>query len=152
MVGELERMEREYIELFTGLTIQTSHTRLYHYTPSVGENCLPVPMIRFSAQEGVLPLDGSRGEVMYIQCCSQGVAEARGRFHIHHDSIANVHHTGFVYRNPEWAMLTIFLGSRMQKEVGFQVPQLGTAERLPWFVTKFTIDPETGALVKVAYP
>jgi hypothetical protein len=152
MVGELERMEREYIELFTGLTIQTNHTRRFYFTPTPGDNCMPVPMIRFSAQEGVLPLEGSRGDVMYIQCCAQGVKDARNRFRMDLDSLANLHNTGFVYRNPEWAMLTIFLGSRMQKEIGFQVPQYGTSERLPWFVTKFSLDSETGALIQVRYP
>jgi hypothetical protein len=152
MVGELERMEREYIELFTGLTSQTNHTRRFYFTPTPGDNCMPVPMIRFSAQEGVLPLEGSRGDVMYIQCCAQGVKDARNRFRMDLDSLANLHNTGFVYRNPEWAMLTIFLGSRMQKEIGFQVPQYGTSERLPWFVTKFSLDSETGALIQVRYP
>lgn len=152
MVGELERMEREYIELFTGLTIQTNHTRRFYYTPTSDDNCLPVPMIRFSSQEGVVPLEGSKGDVIYIQCCAQGVTHARHRFAFAVDSLSIQRNTGFVYRNPEWAMLTIFLGSRMQKEVGMQVPQLGTPERLPWFVTKFSIDPETGALIQVRYP
>ncbi len=149
MVDELERIEREYIELFTGLNIQTVHSRRYILTPDQGDDCVPIPMMRFSSQEGLMPTESQRGEVLYIQCCSGGVNLNRQKFHQYHvhDSLLNKQYaTGFVYRNPEWSRVSVFLGNRLQKETGIPLPQFGSTERLPWFVTRFVMDPETGAI------
>ncbi len=153
MAGELEKMENEYIELFTGITIQTSHKRSFNYIPAPADDCIPVAMMRFSPQEGLLPAENKKGELMYVQFCSQGVRESRLKFQTQHikDSLMTEKNfnTGFVYRNPEWAMVSVYLGNKVQKEAGFQIPQLGTVERLPWFITRFVIDPETGALISI---
>jgi hypothetical protein len=167
MADELEKMEREYIELFTGITIQSKYRRSFTYTPTPADDCIPMAMLRFSSQDGVLPAESSKGEIIYIQCCSQGVASARSRFPVKainaevNDTVADAHQMpdtlikknyGFVYRIPEWGKVTVYLGSKVQKEIGVQIPQFGTTERLPWFITKFNMDPETGAINQVRYP
>lgn len=167
MADELEKMEREYIELFTGITIQSRVKRSFTYTPTSADDCIPMAMLRFSSQDGILPAESSKGEIIYIQCCSQGVAAARSRFPVKVpdtevvDTLADVPQVpvavckksyGFVYRIPEWGKVTVYLGSKVQKEIGVQIPQFGTTERLPWFITKFNMDPETGAINQVRYP
>lgn len=153
MAGELEKMEQDYIELFTGLKVETTFSRSFYFTPELADDCIPLAMARFSPQDGVLSLESNRGETMYVRFCSQGVAEAHKR-HLVPDSLAQNKrlYTGFVYRVPEWASVTIYLGNKVQKEVNMPLPQFGKTARLPYFISRFKMDPETGAILNVVYP
>jgi len=149
LVDELERVEREYIELFTGLRLETKHSRSFFIIPKQSDDCVPIPMMRFSSQEGVSPASHSRGQLLYLQVCSEGVSEAISRFrflNVHDTLKSQLPATGFVYRNPEWTKISVYLGNALQKEVGVQIPQFGRVERLPWNVTRFNMDPETGSV------
>ncbi|MFO7722292.1 MAG: DUF4831 family protein [Bacteroidales bacterium] len=152
MAEEIEKMERDYIELFTGLAVETSHKKTVGMTPEIQDNCIPVPVARFSAQEGLLPVESNKGELIYIQICAQGVAQAGRRLIA--DVVPENHpeNNGFVYRIPEWSLVTLWLGARQQKEFSLMIPQFGTTARLPWFVTNFVMDPETGAVTRIIHP
>lgn len=153
MDGELEKMEQDYIELFTGLKVETTFFRSFFFTPELPDDCIPLTMTRFSQQDGILPIENNRGEIMYVRFCSQGVSAAQKRF-LSPDSLnkENKIHTGFVYRIPEWASVTIYLGNKVQKEINMPLPQFGGTARLPGFISQFKMDPETGAILNVKYP
>jgi hypothetical protein len=152
MAEEVEKMEQDYIELFTGISVESSHKKTVSLTPEIKDNCIPVPVARFSVQDGILPLESNKGELIYIQICAQGVAAAAARFNLSGPGDKRADNNGFVYRIPEWSMVTVWLGARQQKEFSMMIPQFGTTARLPWFVTKFEMDPGTGAVTRMIYP
>ncbi len=153
MATELEQMEMDYIELFTGVSLATTYKRTFVYIPKKQDDCLPVSIGRFSTAEGFLPNESPRGEPVFIQVCSQG-GTAAGHMNqplfVHSKPAEN--QQGFVYRIPEWSVVSIYLGQKLQKDMGILIPQLGSVQRLPWFVTHFELDPETGAIIRIQYP
>jgi hypothetical protein len=152
MAEEIEKMEIDYIELFTGISVETTHKKTVTFIPELNNDCIPLPVARFSTQEGIMPLESNKGEMIYVQVCSRGVAEAASRLTNSLQVGKQEKNTGFVYRIPEYSMVTVWLGAKQQKEFSMLIPQFGTTARLPWFVTRFVLDPETGAISRIIYP
>jgi hypothetical protein len=153
MAAELDRMEREYLELFTGVTVTTTYKRSYSYIPRKADDCIPVSLGRFSVAEGILPNESPKGEPIFIQVCTKGVMSTGDM--TKYKSVASMsgdYSFGFAYRIPEWSDVTLYLGSRIQKETGMFIPQLGTVARLPYFISNFELDPETGAILRIIHP
>lgn len=175
MNSSLENMEREYIELFTGISYENVYTHNFSYVPEKRDDCIPIPLTRFSMKEGILPLNSNKGEIVYLQVCSKGVRETVRSFFDTYDNYYNEannnndtlsdtlilysedsvrisYNTGFVYRIPEWTELSVYLGNKKLKESGMTMPQFGETHRLPYFITRFRMDPSTGAVIEIIYP
>ncbi len=153
MAGELEQMEKEYIELFTGITVETAYQQTFSITPERKDDCTPIPLTRFSTQDGIISFESPKGEMVFVQVCSQGISASKTGIVDHQQGKSgSISSRGFVYRIPEWSQISVFLGSKVQKEVELPVPQFGTIDRLPGYVTHFVMDPETGAVLQVQYP
>lgn len=150
MVSQLEQMENDYLELFTGITLTSRVKRSFDYIPGKQDDCIPVSLIRFSVTEGFIPNDIQKGEPVFIQVCSLG-AEGTGNTVLPQvEGSAKAY--GFVYRIPQWCAVKVYVGQKLQKEMGMMIPQLGSVSRLPWFVSNFELDPRTGAVTQFRHP
>lgn len=70
----MDRMEKEYMELFFGKQTETTYTVRYCITPVAGETTAVV--CRFREDTGLLPSDDLSGEPVVLECRPQGVAAA----------------------------------------------------------------------------
>ncbi|HRZ42468.1 MAG TPA: DUF4831 family protein [Bacteroidales bacterium] len=150
MVSELEQMENDYLELFTGVTLTTKVKRTFVYIPNKQDDCIPVSLIRFSPAEGFISNDIQKGEPVFIQVCSQGRGVTDHT--VTPQAADSARFYGFAYRIPQWCAVKIYVGQKAQKEMGMLIPQLGSVARLPWYVTNFELDPRTGAVIQFIHP
>ena len=150
MVTQLEQMENEYTELFTGISMTSRAKRTFVYTPKKQDDCIPVSVTRFSVSEGFIANESQKGEPVFIQVCSQGSAGIGSQVVSQAGDSAKTY--GFVYRIPQWCSVKIYVGQKLQKEMGMMIPQFGSVARLPWFVTHFDLDPRTGTVTQLTHP
>ncbi len=70
IVGEFARLEREYLDLFTGKVFEKTHEFTFEYTPDPGtmqRNSESHVLFRLSNSDGILPADDERGRPIAIQ-------------------------------------------------------------------------------------
>lgn len=143
MASELEKIEKEYIELFTGVTREIYVDYHYEYIPETSSNCIPEVLTTFVPTDGMVAPGQKSGINVYLQICSN--KSLQGSQNLLNDSVPSY---GFYYRAPEYANVKIFLGEKILINKEMPIPQFGPAMQLPEGKYDFEIDPNTGYLLR----
>ncbi|MDP4281440.1 MAG: DUF4831 family protein [Bacteroidota bacterium] len=142
--AQLKTMEKEYMKLFTGISIHKASTFTYLYTPNPNQVNTEVPIFKFSKSKGFRELDDPSGKVVTIKVQRSGTTGMVSDYLNKVNSRKSTH--GFYYRIPELARVTVRVDSDIQDETQCLVNQLGIVSFLPPDKWKVKFYDETGGI------
>ncbi len=148
MYSEMDKLESDYLDLFTGITsTQTIRYRFVH-TPSKANAHQRHALFRFSTREGVLPAgqqdEGIPVSISYIRSEATDLLEHQ----IVRHNLEN-QAPGFYYRIPEYADLIMRIGNEIRAEARVLVNQFGVVTYLPPHKLEIEYYPGTGSIKRV---
>ena len=144
MDNQLKTMEKEYLKLFTGISLHKSLIFSYKYIPISNQINTEIPIFKFLRSKGVIDLDEQGGKVVTIKIQRVGNTNTVANYlkKVEKDSKTQ----GFSYRIPELARVTVKLDENTQEETQCLVSQLGVVTNLPASKWKVLFHPETGGI------
>lgn len=66
-IDEMNRMEEDYLELFTGKRVREKRTFTYQFIPSPEHSGKKTALLKFSEEEGPADLVSEQGDIVYIE-------------------------------------------------------------------------------------
>lgn len=144
MDTQLKIMEKEYMKLFTGISLHKTLTYHYKYIPLPNQINTEIPIFKFSGKQGPMDLDSPGGKVITIRIQRVGntnyVASYLGR------GVKDDKGQGIYYRIPELARVIVKLDDNSTEETQCLVNQLGLVSNLPAAKWKVSFHKETGGI------
>lgn len=147
MDTQLKILEKEYMKLFTGISIQKSYTYEYKYIPLPNQINTDIPVFKFLSSRGVMDLDemGGRAVTINIQRVGNTNQVASYLNRAREESKTQ----GFYYRIPELARVTVKQSGGTQEEAQCLISQLGVVTYLPASQWKVNFHEKTGGIKEV---
>lgn len=144
MDSQLKTMEKEYLKLFTGISLHKSMVFNYKYIPVANQINAEVPIFKFIRTKGIIDLDETGGKVVTIKV--QRVGNTNSVAGYLQKASKESKSQGFSYRIPELARVTVKLDESTQKETQCLINQLGIVTYLPADRWKATFHNQTGGI------
>lgn len=146
MDEQLQRLEKEYLSLFTGVTITTVYRHSYIFVPDKEETS--VVLFRFSSSRGVIPAGQSGGENVSVEIIPTGSSEKISAF-VQSKNKHNPLGNSIYYRIPEFADLELVYRGESLFKSNLQISQLGLVTYAPVYEPGIEFYPETGGVKKI---
>ncbi|MBI9039589.1 MAG: DUF4831 family protein [Bacteroidales bacterium] len=143
MGSELKNLEKEYLDLFRGISFSETLNYSYSYTPD-SENYEEVRVLKFSSLSGVFDASISGGESIFVKIQNSGSAQVIKNY-LSSQTNENVVH-GFYYRIPEHAKISVECDNRILAKKSCIINQLGVVSFLPLSKSKIRFNPKTGGI------
>jgi len=144
MDNQLKTMEKEYLKLFTGISLHKSLSFSYKYIPIPNQINTEIPIFKFLRSKGIVDLDEPGGKVVTIKIQRVGNTNTVAAYLKKAEKDTKVQ--GFSYRIPELARVTVKLDENTQEETQCLVAQLGVVTNLPASKWKVHFYKETGGI------
>ncbi len=144
MDTQLKTMEREYLKLFTGVSLHKSLTFSYKYIPIPNQINTEIPIFKFLKSKGIIDLDEQGGKVVTIKIQRVGNTNTVANYLKKAEKETKIQ--GFSYRIPELARVTVKLDESTQEETQCLVSQLGVVSFLPASKWRVQFHKETGGI------
>ena len=147
MSEELEKLEKEYMMMFVGVTeSEVLHFR-YYYLPQSDLYSASIPLFKFSRTAGIMSDENAPGDMVYIHIDRARNTKNLEKFAKNNSNAEGNH--GFYYRIPEYAKFTIKQAEVLKAEASFLIAQFGVVTSLPAKYSKVQFYPNSGAIRKV---
>jgi len=130
-IDEINRMEKEYTELFTGKTLKEKRIFRYQVIPRKDMNKKPVTLCRFSESTGPADSTENSGSQVNIEFIPELKTKNLNMITGKTGSSASHNYDRLFYRVPEVVNLRITLGDEVLEKSRKLVYQLGDIVRLP---------------------
>jgi hypothetical protein len=144
MDTQLKIMEKEYMKLFTGISVHKTLSFRYKYIPIANQINTEIPIFKFSRTKGTMDLDEAGGKVITIKIQRVGntnnVSSYLGR------APKEEKEQGIYYRIPELARVIVKLDDNSTEDTQCLVNQLGLVTNLPVDRWKVLFHEETGGI------
>lgn len=144
MDTQLKTMEREYLKLFTGVSVHKTLVFSYKYIPIPNQINTEIPIFKFLKTKGIVDLDEPGGKVVTIKIQRVGNTTSVANYLRKAEKETKIQ--GFSYRIPEVALVTVKLDENTQKETQCLVNQLGVVTYLPANKWKVQFHKSTGGI------
>jgi hypothetical protein len=144
MDTQLKQMEKEYLKLFTGISLHKTLTFSFVYTPNPNQVNTEVPIFKYMKSKGMMELDEPGGKVVTIKVQRSGTTSTLASYLKRREESGKVH--GFYYRIPELARVTVKVDENLTEETQCLVSQLGIVSFLPANKWKVQFYKETGGI------
>ena len=144
MDTQLKQMEKEYLKLFTGISLHKTLTFSFYYTPNPNQVNTEVPIFKYMKSKGMMELDEPGGKIVTIKVQRSGTTSAVAGFLKRRSESSKSH--GFYYRIPELARVTVKVDENLTQETQCLVSQLGIVSFLPANKWKVKFYKETGGI------
>ncbi|MEI6454730.1 MAG: DUF4831 family protein [bacterium] len=144
MDAQLKQMEKEYLKLFTGISLHKTLTFSFKYIPIPNQINTEIPVFKFLKTKGVIDLDELGGKVITIKVQRVGNTTMVASYLKRAEKETKLH--GFYYRIPELARVTVKLDEFTQEETQCLIDQLGLVTFLPANKWKVRFHEETGGI------
>ena len=145
MDAQLKNLEKEYLKLFTGVRIHKTITFSYKYIPTPNQINTEIPVLKFNKSTGVQDLDApGSGKVITIKVQRVGNTHSVSTYLQKAEKTAKS--SGFFYRIPEYARVTVKVDDNTQEEQQCLINQLGLVTNLPSGKWKVLFHQETGGI------
>ncbi len=144
MDDQLNRMEKEYLKLFTGISVHKTVTFSYKYIPVPNQINTEIPIFKFLSSKGIIDLDEPGGKVVTIKI--QRVGNTNTVSNYLKKALKETKVQGFSYRIPELARVSVKLDENTQEENQCLVSQLGVVTYLPVSKWKVLFHKGTGGI------
>ncbi|NVO03296.1 MAG: DUF4831 family protein [Bacteroidetes bacterium] len=146
MIQELEKLESDYMKLFTGLTSTKTIKYRFNYIPQLSNGSNLIPLFKFSEKDGIMDTSSSDGDLITISFERNFATGQLANFENRKEN-SNKH--GFYYRIPENAIVKIKESNILKAEASFPISQFGVVTSLPTQKSKVQFYPNSGALKTV---
>jgi hypothetical protein len=140
---QLKTMEKEYLKLFTGISVHKSMSFSYKYIPVPNQINTEIPIFKFLKSKGIIALDESGGKVVTIKIQSVGNTNAVSQYLNKAEKTTKLQ--GMTYRIPEVAKVSVKYDDSVQ-ETQCLINQLGVTATLPSGSWKVLYHKETGGI------
>lgn len=144
MDTQLKILEKEYMKLFTGISIHKTLKFHHKYIPLPNQINTEIPIFKFSRTKGPVDLDEPGGNVVTIRIQRVGntnqVASYLGR------AEKDEKEQGIAYRIPELARVMVKLNESTTEVTQCLINQLGLVTSLPQSQWKVQFHKETGSI------
>ncbi|MFW5707650.1 MAG: DUF4831 family protein [Bacteroidota bacterium] len=148
MNEQLESMEEDHLELFTGITAQSKIRYRYFYTPQKDLAGDPDTLFHFSERHGVSDVPGSTtGEV--IISAERDFGSRQMSIFTMNPAVEKEVARGIYYRIPEYGIIRISRDGRPLADARLLISQFGTITSLPPNDFRIEFFPETGAIKSI---
>ncbi|HNX87058.1 MAG TPA: DUF4831 family protein [Bacteroidales bacterium] len=144
MDTQLKTMEKEYLKLFTGISIHKPTTFEYKYIPLPNQINTEIPIFKFSKSSGIIDLDSKGGKVVTIRIQRVGNTNMVAAYLDRAEKELKEH--GLSYRIPELARVTVKIDEENQEETQCLINQLGVITYLPVNKWKVQYHQQTGGI------
>ncbi len=150
MYREMDNLENDYLDLFTGITsTRKMHYRFVH-RPDKEDIVRRHPLFRFSKQEGLLPTNAASGfpaTILYDR--SSATDKLRDQIGTYSETGRRKPKKGFHYRIPEYADLTVHVGTEKRAEARMLISQFGIVTNMPAGDFQIEFHPATGSIKSI---
>lgn len=148
MSQELKKMEKEYLSLFTGITIEKTLHYSYTVLPDPDKESNLLPVFVYSERSGIKDINSAGGEKIYLRIeKSNETKQLSGILENREQAGENKH--GFYYRIPVSSKVSIEVNSDLKVMGYFNIAQYGIVTYLPSTISTVQFHPETGGLKKI---
>jgi hypothetical protein len=145
MDAQLKNLEKEYLKLFTGVRIHKTMTFSYKYIPTQNQINTEIPIFKFNKSKGVQDLDAAGGgKVITIRVQRVGNTNSVSAYLQKAGKASKS--SGFYYRIPEYARVTVKVDDNTQEEQQCLINQLGLITNLPASKWRVLFHRETGGI------
>jgi len=152
MLKELNKMEKEYLNLFLGTSEVQTLTYQFEFRPQADKKGIQ-PFFKFSPNKGINDSLKLIMETVYIQLEPMGITQPALRFSSMQLPANKPNKSnGMIYRIPEICLVKIIWNNRIITQQSFPVSQLGVLHALPaenLSGIKAQFDPATGMLLHI---
>ncbi len=148
MDEQLKEMERDYLSLFTGLTIDKTYKYSFTALPKADAESTLLPVFSFSERNGVAGVNASGGEKINLRIEKTGdISLLSGKVKtMGQDSKDG---QGFYYRIPATAIVSLEVNKDIKVRKTCEISQLGVIASLPANASVVQFHPETGSVKTV---
>lgn len=150
MISELNILEKEYVSLFAGKTIDEVKIYSFEYVP--GNDLTPVELFIFSEEKGISDNNEYQGVPVYIEITKEGNTDSLDSFlsrNKENEKLKN----GIFYRIPDYAIINIRMDNRIIASARLLIAQYGTITALPARIFKnksIEFYPQYGSLKSIS--
>lgn len=145
MDEQLATMEKEYLSLFTGISITKTLSYSFTIDPKTESESDQIPVCVFSENGGIKDLNAAGGERIYVKLEKMGDFSAlKPVFDAKNTSGGGEH--GFYYRVPGKVKADLSINRDLQITQLLPISQFGVISYLPPSVTSIQFHEKTGAL------
>lgn len=148
MDGELKKMEREYISLFTGRTKKELILKSFNFIPQKNETGNQV-VFKFSNAEGFLGSNSSRGSNVYVKIIPHQNTLSVDQFNRSVSTPEDVKLSGYYYRIPEKVTVQLLFDGEIIHESEQLISQYGTVAQSPSLKSIIEFDTKTGMIKNI---
>jgi hypothetical protein len=121
-IDELNRIEKQYLSLFTGIRTVTEQSQVFHYLPDNGKELNRTILLRFSETEGFLEARESRGKPVLVEIQDMNKTKGLDAIKLNLKESENQ----LFYRIPDQSFIRVLYGETLMREAKFPVYQFGT--------------------------
>ncbi|MEI6434917.1 MAG: DUF4831 family protein [Bacteroidota bacterium] len=140
---QLKMMEKEYMKLFTGVSLRKSLDFSYKFIPVPNQINTEIPIFKFLKSRGIVDLDESGGKIVTIKIQRVGNTSLVSGYL--NKAVKVTKFQGLTYRIPEVAKVTVKYDETIQ-ETQCLINQLGVVASLPASKWKVLYYKETGGI------
>ncbi len=139
MDKELQKMEKDYLSLFTGITFEEDFSYSFTVIPNANNESGKIAIFNFSNRTGVGDPSGGGGEKVYLEINKSSDTKAL------EGKVGGAgERQGFFYRIPERAGIKVMVNKDYVVQKVFYVNQFGVVSSLPANTTAIQFHEETG--------
>jgi hypothetical protein len=150
MTQQLDKLETEYLNLFTGITVKHQQKYYFIFNPTYTETPIFTSLFRFSAKEGIVDTSNYHGDNVYMQIQRFGNTRVVSDFEKAKTDPKKKTH-GYYYRIPEYANVSIYCNDKLKAESNLLINQFGAISELPIKKNlKVSYYPNSGSLKTVS--
>ncbi len=148
MNEELQKMENDYLELFTGITSQSTMRYRFYYIPEKNEAGNPRELFHFDEGLGLISEPTATSQTIEMTVSRDYATRQMGVFTLD-PAGKKPTEQGIFYRIPEHGIVTISNNTSILADARLIVNQFGIITSLPPEDLKVEFDPMTGSLKSV---
>jgi len=145
MDRELQKMEKEYLSLFTGVAMKKKFSYTIYIDPKLPEESQRVPVCIFSERSGVKDVDAAGGEKLFLEIKPTGDFSSVFEVMDNKNQSTGVE-KGFFYRIPETVEVSFKISNDLKIESLVPVCQYGRVAFLSPAATSIQFHLRTGAV------
>ncbi len=148
MYTELNKLEQDYLNLFTGITTNETIRYRFLHTPGFDDEDQKL-LFRFSAESGISGPNEDKGTPVWLHYARGNTTKQLGEQIRANAMESHLTRKGFHYRIPEHADLKLKIGDSTRASARVLVSQFGIVTYLPATDMEIRFDPKTGSLKSI---
>jgi len=146
MYAELDKLENEYLLLFTGIKITKTNTYRFTYLPKPNEVEQPIPLFNFSTTEGLLEASANKGDEFFLHVTRKGNTQPLKDLINKH---TEYNKSGIYYRIPEYGNISLISKNKIKAEASIFINQFGVVHQMKPARIQLQFYPNSGTIKSI---